>query len=219
MLLIFWISICEGVGGSKRKINNSSTEYCEKTETVDDISEQPPLKKHKKNDDFFEEIRKKVHYKLDDSKIESAQKFLDIAINKNILIKDSFYKLSGFIDEEVFVDFFSNAGVFFRFLPETVKNTGMITGMLGNRKKYIKDFAKRTHEELEFLAKEDALSSFSSMNNGKGLPKEEDVKKVKGWEVWKVGDAFSMELFRAFSSMNHGKGLPKEEDVKKVKGW
>ncbi|WP_330927179.1 hypothetical protein, partial [Candidatus Sororendozoicomonas aggregata] len=60
--------------------------------------------------------------------------------------------------------------------------------------------------------------AFSSMNAGKGLPKEEDVKKVKDWEVWKVGDQFSMKLFRAFSSINHGKGLPKEEDLKKVKG-
>ncbi len=50
--------------------------------------------------------------------------------------------------------------------------------------------------------------AFSSMNNGKGLPKQDEVKKVLGWPEWKDEDGqFSMERFRAFSSMNNGKGL------------
>ncbi len=62
--------------------------------------------------------------------------------------------------------------------------------------------------------------AFSSMNNGKGLPKQDEVKKVLGWPEWKDEDGqFSMERFRAFSSMNHGKGLPKQDEVKKVLGW
>ena len=37
------------------------------------------------------------------------------------------------------------------------------------------------------------------MNHGKGLPKQDEVKEVLGWQEWKDEDGqFSMVLFRAF---------------------
>ena len=62
--------------------------------------------------------------------------------------------------------------------------------------------------------------AFSSMNNGKGLPKQAQVREVLGWPEWQGEDGqFSMERFRAFSSMNHGKGLPEQAQVREVLGW
>ncbi|WP_257276082.1 MULTISPECIES: hypothetical protein, partial [unclassified Endozoicomonas] len=62
--------------------------------------------------------------------------------------------------------------------------------------------------------------SFSSMNNGKGMPKHKEVKEMPGWPEWKDKDGeFIMELFRSFSSINHGKGVPKHEQVKEVLSW
>ena len=49
--------------------------------------------------------------------------------------------------------------------------------------------------------------AFSSMNNGKGLPKQAEVEAALGWtdvsgkKLWEVDGQFSMELLRAFSSM------------------
>ena len=58
------------------------------------------------------------------------------------------------------------------------------------------------------------------MNNGKGLPKQAQVREVLGWPEWQGEDGqFSIERFRAFSSMNHGKGLPKRAQVREVLGW
>ena len=58
------------------------------------------------------------------------------------------------------------------------------------------------------------------MNNGKGLPKQAEVKAVLAWPEWKDEDGqFSMERFRAFSSMKHGKGLPEQTEVKTVLAW
>ena len=62
--------------------------------------------------------------------------------------------------------------------------------------------------------------AFTSMNHGKGLPKQDEVKEVLGWPEWKDEDGqFSMERFRAFSSMNSSRGLPKQDEVKEVLGW
>ena len=62
------------------------------------------------------------------------------------------------------------------------------------------------------------LRAFSSMYNGKGLPKQADVEAILGWQVWKVNGQFSIERFRAFSSMLHSKGLPKQADVESDAG-
>ena len=62
--------------------------------------------------------------------------------------------------------------------------------------------------------------TFSSMNHGKGLPKQTDVKAVLAWPEWKDKDGqFSMELFRTFSSMNSSRGLPRQTEVKAVLAW
>ena len=69
------------------------------------------------------------------------------------------------------------------------------------------------------------LRAFSSMNNGKGLPKQAEVEAVLGWtdargkKLWEVDGRFSMELFHAYTSMNCGKGLPKQAEVEAVLGW
>ncbi|WOG29254.1 hypothetical protein [Endozoicomonas sp. 8E] len=66
----------------------------------------------------------------------------------------------------------------------------------------------------------DVLNSFSSMNNGKGVPTHEQVKAILGWPEWKDRDSeFNTKLFRSFSSMNSGKGMLKHEQVKEVLGW
>ncbi len=199
--------------GPGRKRNNSTA-----------VAE-PAAKKKKPTDnqipdDPLEKIKANIKYELSQEELKKVQTLLAVFKKKNITVKNTFYKLSGFVERDSFNGFFDNAIAFFGHLSENVKNTGMLTGMLGNKKKHIRSFAERSLSELEYLASLDVLNSFSSMNNGEGVPRHEQVKAILGWPEWKDRDGeFNTKLFRAFSSMNSGKGLLKHEQVKEVLGW
>ncbi|WP_422492187.1 hypothetical protein [Endozoicomonas sp. ALD068] len=186
---------------------------------------EPPAKKKKPpdtqiSDDPLEKIKANIKYELSQEELEKAQTLIEVFKEKNITVKNTFYKLLGFVDRDSFNGFFDNATAFFGHLSENFKNTGMLTGMLHNRKKHIRSFAESSQSELEYLASLDLLTSFSSMNNNKGVPTHKEVKAILGWPEWKDENAeFNTELFRAFSSMNHGQGLPRHEEVKEVLGW
>ncbi|WP_422476241.1 hypothetical protein [Endozoicomonas sp. ALB032] len=186
---------------------------------------EPPAKKKKPpdtqiSDDPLEKIKANIKYELSQEELEKAQTLIEVFKEKNITVKNTFYKLLGFLERNSFNGFFDNATAFFRHLSENFKNTGMLTGMLHNRKKHIRTFAESSQSELEYLASLDLLTSFSSMNNNKGVPTYKEVKAILDWPEWKDENAeFNMELFRAFSSMNHGQGLPRHEKVKEVLGW
>ncbi|WP_422138725.1 hypothetical protein [Endozoicomonas sp. ALC020] len=186
---------------------------------------EPPAKKKKPPDtqipdDPLEKIKANIKYELSQEELEKVQTLMAVFKKKNITVKNTFYKLSGFVDRDSFNGFFDNAAAFFGHLSENVKNTGMLTSMLNNSKKHIRSFAERSQDELEYLASLDVVTSFSSMNNGKGVPTHEQVKAILGWPEWKDRDGeFNTKLFRSFSSMNSGKGMPKHEQVKEVLGW
>ncbi|WP_422476237.1 hypothetical protein [Endozoicomonas sp. ALB032] len=186
---------------------------------------EPPAKKKKPpdtqiSDDPLEKIKANIKYELSQEGLEKAQTLIEVFKEKNITVKNTFYKLLGFVDRDSFNGFFDNAIAFFGHLSENVKNTGMLTGMLGNSKKHIRSFAESSQSELEYLASLDLLTSFSSMNNNKGVPTHKEVKAILGWPEWKDENAeFNTELFRAFSSINHGQGLPRHEKVKEVLSW
>ncbi len=171
-------------------------------------------------DDPLENIKANIKYELSQEELEKVQTLVAVFKKKNITVKNTFYKLSGLVDRKSFNGFFDNAIVFFGYLSENVKNTGMLTGMLGNSKKHIRSFAERSQDELEYLASLDIVTSFSSMNNGKGVPAHEQVKAILGWSEWKDKDGeFNIELFRSFSSMNNGQGVPRHEEVREMLGW
>ena len=197
--------------GKKRSIGSGSTQAS-------------PAKKRKSEDtltidDHLKKIEEKIPYPLSEEQVKKVQELLHVFKGKNIFVKETFYNLLRHVEKESFNGFIQNTTVFFWNLPEKVKNTGMLTSMLYNTKKHIRDFAARRQAELSYLANLDILSSLSSMNSRKGLPKREDVEAVMGWTVWYLEGQFNMELFRAFSSMNSGKGLPKREGVEAVMGW
>ncbi|WP_422476235.1 hypothetical protein [Endozoicomonas sp. ALB032] len=185
----------------------------------------PPAKKKKPPDtqipdDPLEKIKVNIKHELSQEELKKVQTLMAIFKEKNITAKDTFYKLLGFVDRDSFNGFFDNAIAFFGHLSENVKNTGMLTSMLGNSKKHIRSFAERSQDELEYLVSLDVVTSFSSMNNGKGVPTNKEVKAILGWPEWKDRDGeFNTKLFRSFSSMNSGKGLLKHEQVKDVLGW
>ncbi len=199
--------------GPGRKRNNSTA-----------VAE-PAAKKKKPTDnqipdDPLEKIKTNIKYELSQEGLEKAQTLIEVFKKKNITVKNTFYKLLGFVDRDSFNGFFDNAAAFFGHLSKNVKNTGMLTSMLNNCKKHIRSFAERSQDELEYLANLDVVTSFSSMNNGKGVPTNKEVKAILGWPEWKDENAeFNTELFRAFSSMNHGQGLPRHEKVKEVLSW
>ncbi|WOG29255.1 hypothetical protein [Endozoicomonas sp. 8E] len=171
-------------------------------------------------DDPLEKIKANIKYALSQEELKKVQTLVAVFKKKNITVKNTFYKLLGFVDRDSFNGFFDNAAAFFGHLSKNVKNTGMLTGMLNNSKKHIRSFAERSQNELEYLASLDVLNSFSSMNNGKGVPTHEQVKAILGWPEWKDRDGeFNTKLFRSFSSMNRGKGMLKHEQVKEVQGW
>ncbi|WOG30277.1 hypothetical protein [Endozoicomonas sp. 8E] len=171
-------------------------------------------------DDPLEKIKANIKYELNQEELKKVQTLMAVFKKKNITVKNTFYKLLGFVDRDSFNGFFDNAAAFFGHLSENVKNTGMLTGMLGDKKKHIRSFAERSLSELEYLASLDAVTSFSSMNNCKGVPTHEQVKAILGWPEWKGRDGeFNTKLFRSFSSMNNGKGMLKHEQVKEVLGW
>ncbi|WP_448218023.1 hypothetical protein [Endozoicomonas sp. 2B-B] len=171
-------------------------------------------------DDPLEKIKANIKYELSQEELKKVQTLMAVFKEKNIIVKNTFYKLLGFVDRDSFNGFFDNAIAFFGHLSENVKNTGMLTGMLGNKKKHICSFAERSLSELEYLANLEVLNSFSSMNNGEGVPTHEQVKAILGWSEWKDRDGeFNTKFFRAFSSMNSGKGLLKHEQVKEVLRW
>ncbi|WP_448218031.1 hypothetical protein [Endozoicomonas sp. 2B-B] len=186
---------------------------------------EPPAKKKKPPDtqiadDPLEKIKANIKYELSQEELKKVQTLMAIFKKKNITVKNTFYKLLGFVDRDSFNGFFDNAVGFFGHLSENFKNTGMLTGMLNNSKKHIRSFAERSQDELEYLANLDVVTSFSSMNNGKGVPTHEQVKGILGWPEWKDRDGeFNTKLFRSFSSMNCGKGMLKHEQVKEVLGW
>ncbi len=185
----------------------------------------PPAKKKKPPDtqipdDPLEKIKANIKYELSQEELKKVQTLMAVFKKKNVTVKNTFYKLLGFVDRDSFNGFFDNATAFFGHLSENVKNTGMLTGMLGNKKKHIRSFAERSLSELEYLASLDVLNSFSSMNSRKGAPTHEQVKATLGWPEWKDRDGeFNTKLFRSFSSMNSCKGLLKHEQVKEVLGW
>ncbi|WP_257274202.1 hypothetical protein, partial [Endozoicomonas sp. SESOKO4] len=185
----------------------------------------PPTKKRKQADtqiydDPLEKMKKNIKYKLSEEELEKAQTLIGVFNKKNITAKYTFYKMLGFVDRRSFNGFFDNTIAFFEHVPETIKNTGMLTSMLKNKKKYIRDFAEHSQGELEYLATLDVLTSLSSMNNGKGVPEHKEVKELMGWPEWKdkTGE-FNKELFRSFATMNNGRGVPKHEAVKAVLDW
>ncbi|WOG30267.1 hypothetical protein [Endozoicomonas sp. 8E] len=186
---------------------------------------EPAAKKNKPADtqipdDPLEKIKANIKYELSQEELKKAQTLMAIFKEKNITAKDTFYKLLGFVDRDSFNGFFDNAAAFFGHLSKNVKNTGMLTSMLNNSKKHIRSFAERSQDELEYLASLDVVTSFSSMNNGKGVPTHEQVKAILGWPEWKDRDGeFNTKLFRSFSSMHSGKGMLKHEQVKEVLGW
>ncbi|WP_422135002.1 hypothetical protein [Endozoicomonas sp. ALD040] len=186
---------------------------------------EPPAKKKKPpdtqiSDDPLEKIKANIKYELSQEELQKVQTLVAVFKEKNITVKNTFYKLPGLVDRKSVNGFFDNAATFFGHLSENFKNTGMLTGMLGNKKKHIRSFAERSLNELEYLASLDVLNSFSSMNNGEGVPRHEQVKAILGWPEWKDRDGeFNTKLFRSFSSMNNGKGMPKHEQVKEVLGW
>ncbi|WOG29530.1 hypothetical protein [Endozoicomonas sp. 8E] len=168
----------------------------------------------------MEQVEENIKYKLSKKDLEKAQTLIEVFKKKNITVKHTFYKLLGFVERESFNGFFDNATAFFGHLPENVKNTGMLTGMLHNVRKYIRSFAERSQGELEYLASLDVLTSLSSMNNSKGIPRQEEVEEVLGWPEWKDQNGeFDRERFQSFSSMYNTKGLPEHKDVKEVLGW
>ncbi|WOG30276.1 hypothetical protein [Endozoicomonas sp. 8E] len=199
---------------SGRKRNNSKA-----------AANAPPAKKKKPPDtqipdDPLEKIKANIKYELSQEELEKVQTLVAVFKKKNITVKNTFYKLSGFVDRKSFNGFFDNAAAFFGHLSENVKNTGMLTSMLNNSKKHIRSFAERSQDELEYLASLEVVTSFSSMNNGKGVPTNKEVKAILGWPEWKDRDGeFNTKLFRSFSSMNSGKGMLKHEQVKEVLGW
>ncbi len=199
--------------GPGRKRNNSTT-----------VAE-PAAKKKKPADtqipdDPLEKIKANIKYELSQEELKKVQTLMAVFKRKNITVKNTFYKRLGFVDRKSFNGFFDNAAAFFGHLSKNVKNTGMLTGMLGNSKKHIRSFAERSQDELEYLASLDVVTSFSSMNNGKGVPTHEQVKAILGWPEWKDKDGeFNIELFRSFSSMNNGQGVPKHEEMREVLGW
>ncbi|WOG30272.1 hypothetical protein [Endozoicomonas sp. 8E] len=199
---------------SGRKRNNSKA-----------AANAPPAKKKKPPDtqipdDPLEKIKANIKYELSQEELKKVQTLVAVFKEKNINAKDTFYKLLGFVDRDSFNGFFDNAAAFFGHLSKNVKNTGMLTSMLNNSKKHIRSFAERSQDELEYLASLEVVTSFSSMNNRKGVPTNKEVKAILGWSEWKDKDGeFNIELFRSFSSMNNGHGLPKHEEVREVLGW
>ncbi|WP_422138732.1 hypothetical protein [Endozoicomonas sp. ALC020] len=188
------------------------------------VAESPAKKKKLPDtqipDDPLEKIKANIKYELSQEELKKVQTLMAVFKKKNVTVKNTFYKLLGFVDRDSFNGFFDNATAFFGHLSENVKNTGMLTGMLGNKKKHIRSFAERSLSELEYLASLDVLNSFSSMNSRKGAPTHEQVKATLGWPEWKDRDGeFNTKLFRSFSSMNSCKGLLKHEQVKEVLGW
>ncbi len=185
----------------------------------------PPAKKSKPADtqppdDPLEKVKENIKYKLSKEDLEKVQTLLEVFKKKNITVKHTFYKLLGFVERESFNGFFDNATAFFGQLPENVKNTGMLTSMLHNVRKYIRSFAQTSQDELEYLAGLDLLTSLSSMNNSKGIPRQEEVEEVLGWPEWKDQNGeFDRERFQSFSSMYNTKGLPEHKDVEEVLGW
>ncbi|WP_448218032.1 hypothetical protein [Endozoicomonas sp. 2B-B] len=171
-------------------------------------------------DDPLEKIKANIRYELSQEELKKVQTLVAVFKKKNITVKNTFYMLLGFVDRDSFNGFFDNAAAFFGHLSKNVKNTGMLTSMLNNCKKHIRSFAERSQDELEYLANLDVVTSFSSMNNGKGVPTNKEVKAILGWPEWKDRDGeFNTKLFRSFSSMNCGKGMLKHEQVKEVLGW
>ncbi|WP_422442336.1 hypothetical protein [Endozoicomonas sp. ALB060] len=193
-------------------------------EAEPDSPEPAPKKKKPPDtqipDDPLEKIKANIKYELSQEELKKVQTLLAVFKKKNITVKNTFYKLPGLVDRKSFNGFFDNAAAFFGHLSENVKNTGMLTSMLNNSKKHIRSFAERSQDELEYLASLDVVTSFSSMNNSKGVPTHEQVKAILGWPEWKDRDGeFNTKLFRSFSSMNSGKGMLKHEQVKEVLGW
>ncbi len=199
--------------GPGRKRNNSTAvaePAAKKKKPADTQIPDEPLGKIKAN----------IKYELSQEELEKVQTLMAVFKEKNITVKNTFYKLLGFVDRDYFNGFFDNAAAFFGHLSKNVKNTGMLTGMLNNSKKHIRSFAERSQNELEYLASLDVLTSLSSMNAGKGVPTDEEVKAILGWPEWKDKNGeFNIELFRSFSSMNNGKGVPTHEQVKAILGW
>ena len=164
-------------------------------------------------------LKQHLAFEMDTQETEAAKQLFECLKNKKLKIKKSLWKLLSKVDRKDFPAFCAKASVFFSYLTTTITDTGCLTSMLHCRKIYIRDFAGRDNSELEYLAGLDMLRTFSSMNNGRGFPKQADVEGVKRWKVWEVDGEFSLELLRAFSSMNSGKGLPKQPEVEDVRSW
>ncbi|WOG29253.1 hypothetical protein [Endozoicomonas sp. 8E] len=114
--------------GPGRKRNNSKA-----------VATAPAAKKKKPPDtqipdDPLEKIKANIKYELSQEELKKMQTLMAVFKKKNITVKNTFYKLSGFVDRKSFNGFFDNAATFFGHFSENFKNTGTLTGMLGNKK-------------------------------------------------------------------------------------
>ena len=167
----------------------------------------------------LEALQRHLAFEMNDKESEATKQLFEHVKSKNIKIKKSLYTLLAKVNRENLPTFCDKAAIFFGSLTTSIKDTGCLTSMLGNRKKHIRDFIEREDNELAYLAGLDTLRALSSMNNGKGLPDQATVKAMLNWAVWTVDGQFSMALFRALSSMNNGKGLPDQAKVKAMLDW
>ena len=167
----------------------------------------------------LEALQRHLAFEMNDKESEATKQLFEHVKSKNIKIKKSLYTLLAKVNRENLPTFCAKAAIFFGSLTASIKDTGCLTSMLGNRKKHIRDFIEREDSELAYLAGLDTLRALSSMNNRKGLPDQATVKAMLDWALWKVDGQFSMALFRALSSMNHGKGLPNQAKVQAMLNW
>ena len=99
----------------------------------------------------LEILKQSLSFEMNEQENRAARQLFETLKRTNIRIKQTLYKLLVRVDRKELPTFCAKASVFFDSLTATIKDTGCLTSMLGN-KKHLQDFAKRKDSELKYLA-------------------------------------------------------------------
>ena len=92
------------------------------------------------------------------------------------------------------------------------ESSSAITSIIATQR-HIRDLASRSLGFLTYFSTLDCRRSITGMQNGRGMPTEQNIKDLRTWCTVE-GKTCDMELLRSITGMQAGWGMPTEAMVK-----
>ena len=146
-----------------------------------------------------------------DSELTRAmQRLKDLCQRKNIVIKDSLYRLLGCCPDNIKVLFIEKLLHYFAHAHPQIKDTVSISSFMGvaAAANNIKRFVGLDNDAIAWFAGSGHLKSISSMCSSRGLPERAAVERFLALPCLQQGGVIDTQILKSISSIFCGKGIP-----------